>query len=494
MPTPLNVLYVASEVVPFAKTGGLADVAGALPLVIKELGHEIRITMPRYGCIGERKFKLHDIVRLHAQSIPIASMPVDINIRSSFISNAKSKVQVYFLENAHYFGREGLYVDPANKNKEYPDNDERFILFCRGTLETLKRLGWQPDIIHCNDWQTGLIPAYLKTVYQADPFFKNTKTIFTVHNLAYQGNFPESSFQKSGLPPEIYRPEGVEFFGQFSFMKTGLTFADVITTVSEKYAEEIRTLEEYGCGMNGLLERRKENLYGILNGVDYNEWNPEIDTYIPARYGPKNIERKHENKIALLERMGLPMVKSTPILAMISRLADQKGLDLLQQAAEELLKLPVQLVVLGIGEKKYHDFLENLKKKYPKQVGIELGFSTELAHLIEAGADIFLMPSRYEPCGLNQIYSLKYGTVPVVRATGGLDDTIADYDGQSDSATGFKFTKYDYREFLNAVGNAVKLHSDREGWLRVVRNGMAKDFSWESSAKKYIQLYRKLAK
>lgn len=494
MSRPLNVLFVASEVVPFAKTGGLADVAGALPPVIKELGHEIRITMPRYGIIGERKFRLHDIVRLHAQSIPMATTPVDISIKSSYTANAKSKVQVYFLDNPHYFGRDGLYVDPVNKNKAYSDNDERFILFCRGTLETLKKLGWQPDIIHCNDWQTGLIPVYLKTVYRSDPFFKDTKTVFTVHNLAYQGIFPESSFQKSGLPPEVYHPEGVEFFGNFSFLKAGLTYADVITTVSEKYAEEIRTLEEFGCGLDGLLERRKNDLFGILNGIDYEDWNPEIDSYIPVRYSPKSIDGKHENKKALLKRMGLPIVESIPLLAMISRLADQKGFDILQKAADDLMKLPIQFVVLGTGEKKYHDFLENLKKNNPKQVGIKLGFDTELAHLIEAGADIFLMPSWYEPCGLNQLYSLKYGTVPVVRATGGLDDTIEDYDPASGMGTGFKFTQYDAREFLNAVERAVSLYSHREAWLRLVRNGMAKDFSWEVSAKKYIQLYKKLAK
>ncbi|MEE9288102.1 MAG: glycogen synthase GlgA [Bacteroidota bacterium] len=494
MSRSLNVLFVSSEVVPFAKTGGLADVAGALPLVVKELGHEVRIAMPLYGSVDQRKFKLHDIARLHGQSIPIGSKAVDFNIKSSSTVDGKSKVQVYFLENEQYFGREGLYVDTTNRNKEYPDNDERFILFSRGTVETLKKLGWQPDIVHCNDWQTALIPAYLKTVYRSDRFFKNMKTVFTVHNLAYQGNFPSSSFQKSGLPADIFNPQGADYGGRFNFLKTGLTFADAITTVSEKYAEEIRTLDDYGHGMNGLLEKRKNDLFGILNGIDYTEWNPEVDSFIRVRYGQNSIDQKQENKKALLERMGLPGKERLPLLGMISRLADQKGFDLLEQSADALMKMPVQLVILGTGEKKYHDLLENLRTKYPNQVGIKLGFSTELAHWIEAGADIFLMPSRYEPCGLNQIYSLKYGTVPVVRATGGLDDTIEDYDPATGTGTGFKFVRYNTGDFLDAIRRAVNLYSNREAWLRLVREGMAKDFSWVVSAKKYIQLYKKLSK
>lgn len=494
MSKQINILFAASEVVPFAKTGGLADVAGALPIVIKELGHEIRIAMPRYACIGERKHKLHDIVRLHAQAIPIAPTPVDIDIKSSFLTNSKAKVQVYFIENPRYFGREGLYQDPANKNKDYPDNDERFILFCRAILETLKRLGWQPDIIHCNDWQTGLIPVYLKTLYRDDPFFKNTRTVLTVHNLAYQGNFPASSFRKTGLPVQVFHPDGVEFYGSFNFLKAGLIYADAITTVSQKYAEEIRTQEEFGCGLSGVLEKRKEDLYGILNGIDYREWSPESDPYIPARYGPKNISGKKEDKLALLRRMRLPTEGPTLLLGMISRLADQKGFDLLQQAAEDLLRLPVQLVILGTGEKKYHDFLESLRSRYPEKVAIELGFSTELAHLIEAGADAFLMPSRYEPCGLNQMYSMKYGTIPVVRATGGLDDTIENYDPATRAGTGFKFVRYDAREFFEAIGRAVRLFADREAWEQLMRNAMGKDFSWEVSARKYIQVYKKIIK
>ncbi|MDD8017282.1 MAG: glycogen synthase GlgA [Bacteroidota bacterium] len=492
MSKPLNILFVTSEVEPFAKTGGLADVSGALPQIIKELGHEIRIMMPRYGTISERKFKLHDVIRLREISIPFGNESKTGHVNSSFISNLKAKVQVYFLANSDFYNRAGLYTNPDTK-KDYSDNDLRFIFFCRGVLETLKKLGWQPDIIHCNDWQTGLIPAYVKTMYKDDPFFKNVKTVFTVHNLGYQGSFPAQAFDKTGLPGKVFTMDGVEFYGNLNFMKAGLVYADVITTVSEKYAEEITTSPEYGFGMEGILKKRKKDLHGIINGIDYNVWNPETDPHVDQRYDIKSLEGKEQNKIALCKKFGLEYHAGTPVIGCITRLVDQKGIDLIKEIADDMLKMDIQFVMIGIGEKRYHDYFESLKKKYPKKAGIVFGMSEEIAHMIEAGSDMYLMPSRYEPCGLNQLYSLKYGTVPIVRATGGLDDTIQDVTS-SGGGTGFKFKKYDSKELLKTIHRAVKTYKDQKTWQKIMRNGMAKDFSWESSAKKYINLYRHLLK
>ncbi|MFA6541903.1 MAG: glycogen synthase GlgA [Bacteroidota bacterium] len=491
MSKPLNILFVTSEAEPFAKTGGLADVSGALPQVIKELGHEIRIMMPRYGTISERKFRLHDVIRLREIPIAIGEEIKSGHVNSSFISSLKAKVQVYFLANTEFYNRAGLYTNPDTK-KDYHDNDSRFIFFCHGVLETLKKLGWQPDIIHCNDWQTGLIPAYIKTIYKNDPFFKNIKTIFTVHNLGYQGSFPAASFEKTGLPDSEFSPEGVEFYGNLNFMKAGLVHADLITTVSEKYAVEITTTDDFGAGMEGILKKRKKDLSGIINGIDYNIWNPEIDPHIDQRYDIKSLEGKEQNKMALCKKFGLEYKEGVPIIGCITRLVDQKGIDLIKEIGDEMMKMDIQFVMIGIGEKRYHDYFEALKKKFPKKAGIIFGMNEEIAHMIEAGSDMYLMPSRYEPCGLNQLYSLKYGTIPIVRATGGLDDTIQDVKGSN--GTGFKFKKYDSKELLKTIHRAVKTYKDQKTWQKIMRNGMAKDFSWESSAKKYINLYRSLLK
>jgi starch synthase len=491
MSKPLNILFVSSEVEPFAKTGGLADVSGTLPQVIKDQGHEIRIIMPRYGSISERKFKLHDVIRLKDIEVPIGKEKKIANVNSSFIANVKSKVQVYFLANKELYERPGIYTSPDSK-KDYVDNDVRFIFFCRGVLETLKRLGWQPDIIHCNDWQTGLIPAYIKTMYNHDPFFKNIKTVFTIHNLAYQGTFPAAAFDKTGLPEAEFGKEGVEFFGKLNFMKAGLVYSDVITTVSEKYAEEICSTEEFGCGLEGVLQKRKSQLHGIINGIDYNIWNPETDELIIKRYDMRTLEGKQDNKKELLAKFGLAYKVNVPLVGIISRLVDQKGLDLIKEIADDFMKLDVQFVMLAAGEKRYQDYFESLHKKYAAKMGLFIGYNDELAHLIEAGCDMYLMPSRYEPCGLNQLYSLKYGTVPIVRATGGLDDTI--HDVESGNGNGFKFKKYDSKELFKTIQRALKMYHDTAAWKKIMKNGMQQDFSWESSAKKYTNLYRNLVK
>jgi len=489
----LNVLFLSSEVEPFAKTGGLADVSGALPQTIKNLEHEIRVMMPCYGCIDERKSKLHDMIRLKDIPVQVGTKTYQASVKSSFISSNHSKVQVYFLDNPSLFGRPGLYVQPET-HKDYPDNDERFTFFSRGVLEVLKKMGWQPDIIHCNDWTTGLVPAYLKTVYRDDPFYRDTKTVFTIHNMAYQGTFPKSSFPKTCLPPELLSEKGLEAHGKMNLLKSGLVFSDAITTVSEKYAEEIRTSDEYGCGLQDIADKRKSDLTGIINGIDYNVWNPTVDELIPHRYDFRTIELKKENKKALLDRMGLPLKDGIPLIGIISRLADQKGFDLISESLDAIMKMNLQMVVLGTGERKYHDMLGKAAKKYPAKIGVELSFNEKLAHLIEAGSDMFLMPSLYEPCGLNQLYSLKYGTVPIVRATGGLDDTIEDYHPSSGNGTGFKFNRYESAEMLKAIQRAVQTFADEATWKKIIKHGMSKDFSWESSARKYIRLYRSLVR
>lgn len=490
MSRPLNILFVSSEVDPFAKTGGLADVSSALPKAIKELGHEIRIMMPRYRFISERKFKLHDIIRLKDIPIPVGHNTEVGNVKSSFISDLKEKVQVYFLDNENYFGRDGVYQSPATK-KDYKDNDERFLFFGRGALETLKRLGWQPDIIHCNDWQTGLIPAYMKSLYSHDPFFKHIKTVFTIHNMAYQGAFPAESFAKSGLPKELFSPDGVEAYHKFNFLKAGLRFSDSITTVSEKYAQEICSSDEFGAGLSGFLASRRKDLKGILNGIDYHLWNPSADEFIYRMYDAKSVEAKIDNKRALVAKFDLPFSETRPVLGAITRLVDQKGFELVLEILDEIVKLDVQFILLASGEKDIERRFETIQKRHPKNFGLFLGFDDELAHMIEAGSDMFVMPSKYEPCGLNQMYSMRYGTVPIVRATGGLDDTVEDYSG-SGKGTGFKFEKYDSRELLKAIHRAVKLYQQPDEWKKLMRNGMQKDFSWEHSAKKYINLYKDL--
>jgi starch synthase len=489
---PRNVLFLSSEVYPYAKTGGLADVSSALPQVLRELGHDVRIMMPKYGFIGEKKQKIHIINRLQGMDFEIGGKYTVANAKSSAILTQKTRVQIYLLEAEDYFERPGLYIDPAT-GKDYPDNDERFILYAQSAFELCKRLLWKPDIIHCNDWQSGLVPAYLRTVMKDDPFFEGTRTVFTIHNLAYQGNFPASTFAKTGLPESCFSADGVEFFGQVSYMKSGIGFADAITTVSETYAHEIRT-PEFGCGMEGLLNKRKRDLHGILNGIDLQIWDPKTDMNIVRNYTASSLETKEECKKDLCIAMGIPYKAGVPILAMIARFSDQKGLDLIAASLDNILRAGAQLVLLGAGEKKYEDLFEKLQKKHPEQIGLYLGFHDNFAHKIEAGSDIFMMPSQYEPCGLNQMYSMQYGTVPVVRKTGGLADTVLDInDSTKRRATGFTFEKYDPAEFWKAVERALNVyHNDKDLWRCLQVNGMKKDFSWARSAVRYAEIYEKV--
>jgi len=397
-------------------------------------------------------------------------------------------IPVYLVKCDEFYDRSSLYGTPKG---DYRDNAERFIFFSRCALEFCMKSGFAPDVIHGHDWQVGLMPAYLKTLYSGDKEFQRTGTVFTIHNIAYQGVFPREAFRLTGLPESLFSIEGLEYYGQMCLLKSALMFSDIINTVSKKYSEEIQT-PEYGYGMEGILERRQSDIYGILNGVDYSEWSPEADTYTAAHYNASDLSGKQKCKEDLLREYGLPEALSTrPILGVISRLADQKGFNLLADIIDELMAMDIGFVLLGNGEQKYHDLFERIARQYPKKAGIKIAYNNSLAHKIEAGSDMFLMPSRYEPCGLNQIYSLKYATVPIVRATGGLDDTIIDYSETDGSGNGFKFTDYNAREFMRTIQRALKLFEDKRKWQKLMKNCMSYDFSWKQSAAQYVELYKK---
>ncbi|MEW6702276.1 MAG: glycogen/starch synthase, partial [Bacteroidota bacterium] len=457
-------------------------------------GHHVRIIVPKYGAIDERKFKIHEVVRLKDLKINIGSKEVIFSLRSSFLIGPKTRVQIYFLDNPEFYGsRHSLYSDPLT-GEDYPDNDERFILLSRAVFELINKLGWTPDIIHCNDWQTGLIPAYLKSTYKNDPVFRPIKTLFTIHNLSFQGIFPKENFAKTALPKELDSEKGIIHKGKINFLKSGLLYADMINTVSETYAKEICMDKEFGLGLEEILSKRKKDLYGIINGIDDTIWNPEVDTKIPHRFSVKNIDLKKESKKALAENFNFTYKENVPVIGMISRLFENKGMDLIEKALPELMKMNIHFILLGTGDKKYHKFFMNAGSKYHNKFSCYIGFDDELAHLIEAGSDIFLMPSKFEPCGLNQMYSLMYGTVPIVRYTGGLADTVQKFNPKNKTGNGFVFQKYSVKEMMTEIKNAVKIFSnDKETWQTIMRNGMKSDFTWLNSTKKYIELYKKLA-
>ncbi|OGW06670.1 MAG: starch synthase [Nitrospinae bacterium RIFCSPLOWO2_12_39_16] len=489
----MKILFASPEMVPFAKTGGLADVSGALPKAIEKLGEDVTVIMPKYQAVDEKKNTLEDTGK--KISVPISNRIKEakiykgyINSQQSAVGSRQSKIPIYFIDKKEYYDRPYLYGTPQG---DYPDNAERFIFFSRAILETCKTIGLKPDVIHCNDWQTGMVPVYLKTIYKDDPYLKDTATLFTVHNLGYQGLFWHLDMHLTNLGWDIFNPEGIEFYGKMNILKGGLVYSDIITTVSRTYSHEIQT-KEYGCGLDGVLRKRKDDLYGVLNGIDYEEWNPATDKYIAAKYLKENLSGKWECKKDLLKIYGLKPSKEIPVLSVISRLADQKGFNLVAEIVNELMELDIQFVLLGTGEEKYHKLFEEIGKKYPSKAGIKIGFDNALAHKIEAGADMFLMPSRYEPCGLNQLYSLKYGTIPIVRATGGLNDTVENYNPVTKNGNGFKFAEYSSTALFSAIKTAIDFHKNKTQWNRIMMNAMGEDFSWSHSAREYVELYRKV--
>lgn len=489
-PKRLKILFVTSELFPFMKTGGLADVSAALPQMLTELGHEVRIVVPKYGAIDTRKYKIHEVVRLKDISVKIGEKDVIFSLRSSFLPSQRVRVQIYFLDNQEYFGsRKSLYTDPMS-GTDYKDNDERFILLAKSVFQLIKLLGWVPDIIHSNDWQCGLIPAYHKNMFASESPFDKIKNIFTIHNLSYQGIFPASTFEKTELPETLANDKGSLMNGKFNFLKNGILYADYLTTVSEGYAKEIVNKKEVGLDLHPCLAKRKNSLTGIINGIDTSVWNPQTDKFIPHKFSFETIAKKLDNKKILVERFGLPFDETTPVIGIISRLNDFKGIDLIVEAFEELMKMKIQLVLLGTGDKKYQTAFEKLTKKHSDKFASYLGFNDDLAHLIEAGSDMLLMPSQFEPCGLNQMYSLVYGTIPIVRETGGLGDTVFAFDEKTGEGNGFVFQKYESAALLKEVKRAVKLFQEQKLWAKIIKNGMKSDFSWKSSAKKYIELYK----
>lgn len=490
MAKSLSILFVTSEVIPFAKTGGLADVSSALPLALTELGHDVRIVAPKYGTVSERRNRIHEIKRLKDIPIDVAGESTMATVKSSQVVNSRAKVQVYLVTNDKYLEPlKGIYTDPKT-GKDFPSNDERFIFFQKAVLETCHRLGWRPDIIHCNDWQTALIPVFLKELYANDNFFAHTRTVFTIHNMAHQGVFPASTFPKTGLPPELMSEKWLEHAGKVNFLKAGIIGAEAVTTVSPTYAREIMTAER-GCGLEATVKKNRDKLTGISNGVDTECWNPAVDKLIDTKYTSETLEEKFENKNALAARFKKEADIDRPVVCMVARMAEQKGYDLLLESIDEIMKLGVQLLVMGEGEKKYQTGLEKAMKKH-KELGVELEYDESLAHLMIAGSDMLLMPSKFEPSGLNQLYALAYGTVPIVHKTGGLADTIHDINPKKGTGNGFVFTEYTRDALVTALKRGVEMFADEEKWELLQKAIMAEDHSWKASAEHYLQIYRSL--
>lgn len=477
-----KVLFLSSEVVPYAKTGGLADVAGALPSALRGLGAEVRVALPLYRSVRQGGFPLNPV--LNRMEVPLGNTRLGASV---WETRTESGITVYFLEREDLYDRPNLY---GTSGGDYYDNLERFSFFCHGALLMAEALGFRPDVIHCNDWQTGLVPALLAGPYKHSVVLGGVPTVFTIHNLGYQGIFPPEKLPITGLSgQEFFHPEGVEFWGNLSLLKAGIVYSRAITTVSPTYAREIQT-PEFGLGMEGILYHRRDVLRGILNGVDYSLWDPATDPNLPANYFPGKMTGKTTCKKQLIKETGLdPRLSQRPLLGMTTRLAAQKGLDLLTAVLQEVLDLDVGLVILGTGEEYYQKVLQEAARANPSRLAVKIGFDEALAHKIMAGVDIFLIPSRYEPCGLTQMYAFKYGTVPLVRATGGLEDTVKPFEPSTGLGNGFKFGPHEPSAFLGCVRQAVALYEKPEVWRTLVLNGLKEDFSWNRSARQYMELY-----
>ncbi len=463
---------ITSEAAPFAKTGGLADVLGALPPALAKLGDEVAVVMPRYGS-----------VRIDGSTRLVDGMQLSVGPNAFTVAIdqvVREGVRYLFVDCPPLYARAGIYSEDG---VAYIDNHIRFALLNQAALE-IGRSIFRPNIFHAHDWPGGLLAPYLRENYGSDPDFAGAKTVITIHNLGYQGNFPALVLSDLGLSRTLFHPNGLEFWGELSFLKAGIVWSDAITTVSPTYAREIQT-PEYGHGLDGVLRDRAAKISGILNGVDYAEWSPDTDPYSNFPYSARDLAGKRLAKRALLEEVGLPLNEARPLIGIVSRFAGQKGFDLLEEILPELGAMDFAMVVLGSGEAPIEDMFRTMAETYPEKFAVQVGYDEGLAHRIEAGADMFLMPSRYEPCGLSQLYSLRYGTVPIVRATGGLEDTV-------DEPTGFKFTEYTPEALLEAIRQALEAWSDRAGWLERMRRGMAKDFSWDAAAVQYQSLYRSL--
>ncbi|HOS69326.1 MAG TPA: glycogen synthase GlgA [Bacillota bacterium] len=474
----VKVLFAASEAVPFAKTGGLADVAGTLPRELVKLGADVRLIMPKYKSIPRNFIDAMEY---------LGYVYVDLSWRQQYCAVLKLEYQgviTYFIDNEYYFNRDGLYG--------HFDEAEQFAFFSKAVLKVLPLIDFKPDIIHCNDWQTGVVSAFLKAGLGHIGFLNGIKTIYTIHNLKYQGMFPKEILGDIlGLSWDYFNSEGLELHDCVNYMKAGIAYSDIITTVSKTYAEEIKT-DFFGENLNGILSKRTEYLYGILNGIDYEENDPDTDSRIYKNFNAENIEGKYENKRMLQELLELPQREEAPVIGIVSRLVEQKGFDLIAHVLDELLQMDIQMVVLGTGDINYEEMFNNAAERYPDKVSANIKYDGVLAQRIYAGSDMFLMPSLYEPCGLSQIFSLRYGTVPIVLETGGLKDTVMPYNEYTGEGTGFTFTNYNAHEMLDAVKRAISCYGQKDIWENIVKRGMKQDFSWNKSAKEYLDLYKKL--
>ncbi len=476
-----DICFVASEMYPFSKTGGLADVIGILPLTLHRLGYKVCVITPLYGRMATSEFSTHLVYEDVNVGYPWPETYADV-FKSSFHG-----LPVYFIDRGEYFDRRYYY---CTHKGDYFDNCERFIFFCRAVMSLMKRMGRPPRIVHSHDWHAALINSFIYYSKRHDPFWTDTSTVFTIHNLAFQGRFSVRLFWDSGLPYDAWTPDGVEYFDSFNLLKGGIAHADLVTTVSPSYAKEILTAE-FGCGLEGILQRRSSVLSGILNGADYSVWNPENDKYLEANYSIDNPQGKTACKKDLLENLCLPArLMDRPLLGFIGRLRSQKGIDLLLEIIEKLVLKDVGIIILGEGDAEHETELLNLVERHPGHVSGVVGYTEEMAHKIQAGADIFLMPSRYEPCGLTQMYSLRYGTPPVATGVGGLKDTIVPYpDGKS---TGFIFNDFTSEGLLRAIDEALEVFKDQKAWRKLQLRGMQEDFSWKRSAEIYVQAYKRL--
>ena len=477
----MKILFIASEVTPFAKTGGLADVTGSLPQELSRMGHDVRIIMPFYKTVAKGEFLIRKIRK--SVEVTLGNSPQKGLLRRTLLS----QVPVYLLENKEYFNRDYLY---GAAGKDYPDNPRRFAFFCRGVLDMLKRMDYRPDVLHCHDWQSTLIPLLLRYEYADDPFFANMSVVLTIHNLAYQGLFPKSSLEQMGLDRSYFTINRVEFYDNVNLMKGGILTADLINTVSETYCTEILTPEQ-GCGLDGVLLSRSDDLCGITNGIDYSEWDPANDREIFRQYSASSLTGKAANKKGLQKLLGLSQDPDVPLVGMVSRMIDQKGFDLVGQLLPDFAAGDLQLAVIGSGEEKYARMFNDICARGAGNIAFHEGFEPSLARKVYAGSDIFLMPSHFEPCGLGQLIALRYGSVPVVRKTGGLSDTVVDERLNGKEQTGFSFAEYSAAALLETLLRALKAYGDREGWKKIMRCGMTRDFSWKQSALKYEELYRR---
>lgn len=475
---PLRILFIASEGVPFVKTGGLADVIGALPKALRRMGHDVRVVLPLYSRVDPARWRLTPL--LEELRVPMQDGFEQVSILAGTMPG---DIPVYFIDAPRYFQRENVYG--------YTDDGERFILFCRAAIELARALRWPPDILHCHDWHTAIIPNWMRTIYRDDEMLGAAATTFTIHNLAFQGIFGYRILEIAGVAEHGFLyPEVVELANVVDLMGRGILFADVVSTVSPRYAQEILT-PQFGERLDPVLRERRDRLHGILNGIDTEEFNPATDKYIAARYDAFSLDQRSANKAALQEQMRLPVDPETPVIGMISRLSDQKGFDLLDQVLIPLIEQGIQLVVTGAGDQHYHQMFQRMAARYPRQVALHLTFSAEISQRIYSGSDMFLMPSRFEPCGISQMLAMRYGSIPIVRRTGGLADTVQEFDAANSSGNGFTFEPYDPFHLFAAAMRALTVYRFSDSWHELMRRAMLADYSWDASAEQYVALYRR---